>query len=214
MDWIKKVIREVAELHAIIYGCAGEFASQAFCDVADERLRQQLVEGWTPEHDDAHPEGELAMAAGCYALNAASSLTGDYIDPDATGVPVPWPWAPEWWKPKTTREDLVRAAALLLAEIERMDRAKAQQEQPAAELWCIRIPGPEDIFAMPSREAAEQEKASHDAAITTWYQNPTVDKKYLPSLENMMAVVEPWPYDAESHAEDLLNQAGEQEQPA
>ena len=34
-----------------------------------------------------------------------------------------WPWEPRWWKPKNPRRDLVRAAALLIAEIERLDRA-------------------------------------------------------------------------------------------
>lgn len=36
-----------------------------------------------------------------------------------------WPWtgwATEWFKPKDDRYNLVRAAALLLAEIERLDR--------------------------------------------------------------------------------------------
>jgi len=34
-----------------------------------------------------------------------------------------WPWAEKWWKPKNERRDLVKAAALILAEIERLDRA-------------------------------------------------------------------------------------------
>ena len=34
-----------------------------------------------------------------------------------------WPWAASWWKPKNRRRDLVRAAALIVAEIERIDRA-------------------------------------------------------------------------------------------
>jgi len=36
-----------------------------------------------------------------------------------------WPWNMVWWKPKNYRRDLVKAAALLVAEIERLDR-KAQ----------------------------------------------------------------------------------------
>ena len=96
--------------------------SQAIDDVVAERKRQVDVEGWSAEHDDGHAEGALACAAGCYALNAGSSNTADFIDPDATGVPVPWPWVAKWWKPKDTRKDLVRAAALIIAEIERIDR--------------------------------------------------------------------------------------------
>ena len=35
--------------------------------IAAERQRQVDVEGWTPAHDDEHDEGELAIAAACYA---------------------------------------------------------------------------------------------------------------------------------------------------
>lgn len=87
--------------------------SKAASDVLAERQGQIEREGWTPEHDDEHASGELADAAACYALSG---------DPK---VPPPeWPWATEWWKPKDRRHDLVRAAALLLAEIERLDRAE------------------------------------------------------------------------------------------
>ncbi|HBZ9867442.1 TPA: hypothetical protein MND73_004376 [Salmonella enterica subsp. houtenae] len=43
----------------------------AVCDVIAERYRQQSVEGWTSEHDDEHGDGELALAASCYAENFA-----------------------------------------------------------------------------------------------------------------------------------------------
>ncbi len=72
--------------------------------IAAERRRQVEVEGWTPEHDAEHVNGELAVAASCYA-------TGDYAM---------WPWAPEWLKPKDRLSDLVRAGALIAAEIDRL----------------------------------------------------------------------------------------------
>lgn len=34
-----------------------------------------------------------------------------------------WPWHRVWWKPSTRRRNLVKAGALILAEIERLDRA-------------------------------------------------------------------------------------------
>jgi hypothetical protein len=37
-----------------------------------------------------------------------------------------WPWSVQWWKPKDRRRDLVRAGALIVAEIERLDRAAAR----------------------------------------------------------------------------------------
>jgi hypothetical protein len=90
-------------------------------EVRAERKRHLIEEGWTPEHDDKHDMGEMALAAGCYALNAASERFADGI------VPIFWPWAREWWKPKSRRRDLVRAAALIVAEIERMDRATVER---------------------------------------------------------------------------------------
>ena len=89
-------------------------------DVLAERRRQVEAEGWTPEHDDRHFNGEMAVAAACYA----DPVTG-YLDPRIS-VPRRWPWLRSWWKPKDRRSNLVRAAALLLAEIERIDRAAAR----------------------------------------------------------------------------------------
>jgi len=90
--------------------------SVALADVAAERERQKNVEGWTPDHDDEHECGEMAQAAACYiahnAANLPKSIVANY-----------WPWNLEWWKPKDHRRNLVRAGALILAEIERLDRA-------------------------------------------------------------------------------------------
>lgn len=99
--------------------------SKATEDVLAERQRQKTGEGWTEEHDDEHRTGEIAAAAACYALWAvAQSAENAYwqvaIEEAAKML---WPWDREWWKPKTKRHDLVRAAALLIAEIERLDRA-------------------------------------------------------------------------------------------
>lgn len=96
--------------------------SKAIDDVLAERQRQIDEEGWTAEHDDDHGGGELAAAGASYALHAADTLSASFTpDPDVPGT---WPWDDSWWKPKDPRRDLVRAAALILAEIERMDRAE------------------------------------------------------------------------------------------
>jgi len=86
----------------------------AISDVIAERERQQTVEGWTPKHDDTHNRGELSRAAICYA---------DPLNEMRASPPAKWPWDATWWKPKDRRADLVRAGALILAEIERLDRA-------------------------------------------------------------------------------------------
>jgi hypothetical protein len=94
--------------------------------IAAERQRQIDVEGWTPEHDDEHaPQrgrgdvGQMAEAAICYIVGS-------------TGVhDLNWPWAMRWWKPRSYRENLVRAGALIAAEIDRVDRAEAAKAQDA-----------------------------------------------------------------------------------
>lgn len=97
-------------------------------DVARERERQLSVEGWSAQHDDRHDKGEMAMAAACYAaperMFRANEIVGRGYEP-MTSYTDAWPWEDRWWKPKDRRRDLVRAAALIVAEIERLDRAAA-----------------------------------------------------------------------------------------
>ena len=107
--------------------------TKAAQDVLAERRRQIEAEGWTPEHDDEHGAGELARAAAAYALDA-----GNRLDPHAvTGGEAPsfWPWhggrprEARWWKPSDPRRNLVKAGALILAEIERLDRMGGSDER-------------------------------------------------------------------------------------
>ena len=84
-----------------------------------ERFRQVEAEGWSLEHDDAHKQGELALAGACYAEAAGAPR-------DKT--PIDWPWSDEWWKPAGFRRDLVRAVALIIAEGERFDRQRKRRQ--------------------------------------------------------------------------------------
>lgn len=85
-----------------------------------ERQRQIEQEEWTLEHDDSHQHGEMAAAAAAYAnWSVAYGSPGD-------PVPLPWPWEPHWWKPSPDPiRNLVKAGALIVAEIERLQRAGA-----------------------------------------------------------------------------------------
>lgn len=100
-----------------------EEAPSPIAEIAAERKRQIGKEGWDREHDDEHIDGALARAGACYAANASASLRGD-----CKGIPphqsIGCPWSIEWWKPKGPRRDLIRAAALIVAEIERLDRSR------------------------------------------------------------------------------------------
>ncbi|MBW2958071.1 hypothetical protein [Hafnia phage yong2] len=100
-------------------------------DIIAERQRQIIEEGWTPERDDSYSCGELAGAAACYAryTNARGWVfPTNPTDYQSAGEPLDWPWDAEWWKPSNPRRDLVKAGALILAEIERMDRIAPAQE--------------------------------------------------------------------------------------
>jgi hypothetical protein len=104
-----------------------QHAMPAWRDVVRERRRQIGVEGWTPEHDDGHDAGSLAAAGSAYAIAAADKLH-PYSQGDADFYRQPpdaWPWHFKWWKPKDPRTALVKAGALILAEIERIDRAQS-----------------------------------------------------------------------------------------
>lgn len=95
--------------------------------VAEERHRQISKEGWSIAHDDNHIEGELARAGAAYILPL------EYRQVQNRGpfakLPVSWPWAAEWYKP--TPEDrireLVKGAALAVAEIERLQRIEHKE---------------------------------------------------------------------------------------
>lgn len=94
---------------------------EAARDVLAERAAHVTREGWTPEHDDRHSDFEMAKAASCYARHAA--YPPEVRHRRHASMPTAWPWPVWWWKPKDPRRDLVRAAALIIAEIERLDRA-------------------------------------------------------------------------------------------
>jgi len=82
--------------------------------IAAERERQIIIKGWTAEHDDAHTDGSLAMAASCYARIAGQTAPASWVG---------WPWG-DGWEPSGDRvRDLVKAGALIAAEIDRLNRA-------------------------------------------------------------------------------------------
>lgn len=84
--------------------------SSAISDVIAERLRQQSAKGFTTQQDDTYIGGELAAAAICY------------IEPMEAESYWPADWHDDSFKPSDYRRNLVKAGALLIAEIERLDR--------------------------------------------------------------------------------------------
>ena len=91
-----------------------------------ERQRQIEKEGWTAERDDVvHADGGLAAAAVCYIKH-----DGEWPFPlRSDRSPLGWPWDSEWWKPKDRISNLVRAGALIAAEIDRLQRMKENSDE-------------------------------------------------------------------------------------
>lgn len=94
--------------------------------IALERQAHRAREGWTDEHDDEHAMGELALAGAHYAAVAGEQAQGEQ-GPFAPN-PDLWPWDAKWFKPKDQLSNLVRAGALIAAEIDRLLRLQAEDE--------------------------------------------------------------------------------------
>lgn len=79
----------------------------------------------TTEQEDGMVDGELASAAGVYALAHGPHRKAER----ATVFNWFWPWPREAFGLSTPRATLLHAASLIIAEIERLDRAAAKAKQ-------------------------------------------------------------------------------------
>lgn len=126
-------VREHARQTIIEHGGTPEFADEmiamatAACEamnamplsglelIEEERLRQLETEGYDSEHDAQHDTGKLWRAGVAYA----------------TGNRHWWPWDIDSYKPEAREEehptvrDLVKAGALIAAELDRLQRRDA-----------------------------------------------------------------------------------------
>lgn len=94
--------------------------------IETERRRQITDEGWTAAHDDEEEVLDgLALAASCYAM--PSRIRSLNLDHD--GMPVSWPWHAKYWKPTpfNRKRELVKAGALIAAELDRLLRLENRQ---------------------------------------------------------------------------------------
>lgn len=125
------LVCQLKESHFTAWQAAKTQAVQegfAIKDVINERQRQINQEFYSTENDDEYEQNELLRAAVCYAENVVRRgwVFDSNFGPDVyqeEEVPDLWPWDLDFWKPKNPRRDLVRAAALIIAEIERIDRS-------------------------------------------------------------------------------------------
>ena len=114
----------IADIHKITQQCDA-FAhiltdyvhKPAVRDVMAERERQVNSRGMTSERDDEYAQGVLASSAAAYA------------NPDL--YEFSWRFASDSFKPSDVRKNWVKAAAMIVAEIEKYDRAQAIKDKAA-----------------------------------------------------------------------------------
>lgn len=100
-------LKTVEALVKMLESCTG---TKAIHDVIAERQRLQTVKGFSTEQDDTYVGFQLSAAAICY------------IEPMEAENYWPADWYDDSFKPTDTRRNLIKAAALIIAEIERLDR--------------------------------------------------------------------------------------------
>ena len=93
--------------------------------IADERARQETAEGCSAERDDLNVVGELAWAGAAYAV---AGTAGRRCFAESFLWPAEWDAA--CFKPSSPERNLVKAAALILAELERLARARLSGKAP------------------------------------------------------------------------------------
>jgi len=92
-------------------------AMQVAMKLVSERVRQIQEEGFDPPDDNYYMKGELAVAASIYAMPRDNRVH--------TNIYNEWPWDEVWFKPTPDDrvKELVKAGALIIAEIQRLWRA-------------------------------------------------------------------------------------------
>ena len=106
------------------------FRQAGFALIGADHERERLIQAMR-EAPSIEVTGEQAQSMG-HGLAIKDAHGWLFIEarpyaPSAfTAPPSMWPWTSEWWKPSTRRRMLVKAAALILSEIERLDRAASR----------------------------------------------------------------------------------------
>lgn len=119
---------DTSQLREYIAPEGTKLMSDALYDVAVERWRQVEEEGFLPEDDDLVFSGTLSRMGACYATHVSDFFDRDELTRETLNEYQQAPFSEDWpgarcpWKPSFPRHDLVKAAALILAEIERIDR--------------------------------------------------------------------------------------------
>lgn len=96
--------------------------------ITAERKRQVWQEGFSAKRDDKYGK-ELARAAESYLASWTSPDVWDGVKQFPPRPTWNWPWSKKWWKPSADPiRNLVKAGALIAAEIDRLQRKKARKK--------------------------------------------------------------------------------------
>ena len=104
--------------------------SDVFKEIATERELHRAK--WSADHDDGYSKGQLAVGAACYAAGSDLRRPRDHRGLtwgwySLQDMEMLWPWPGEEGKltKHDRRKQLLIAAAMCIAEIERLDRAES-----------------------------------------------------------------------------------------
>lgn len=117
---VSKELDSLKAENARLAEIVGKLDQGAIRLIAAERQKQITKYGFGAEHDDKYVEGQLVNAAGCILV--------PFILVPFIGAAT-WPWSVDWYdriKSHCHTQQLVIAASLLAAEIDRCNREAAQ----------------------------------------------------------------------------------------
>lgn len=100
------------------------------------------------------------------------------------------------------------AGSLIAAYLAAPSAATAAQQQPSTPLWCLHIPGPDDLHAAPSNEEAVKAAAAYNAYMRSYWEKRAAGLTaeqidHYPAIESYLAHVVPWPWEPAGHAESV-----------
>lgn len=108
-------------------------SGEALSRLLRERIEQVERHGYTRSHDADHQEGEIGLGALAYLCAGLAVELGDGFDEAAArqaacldSAANVWPWPRELFRPHDYETCLVKAGAMILAELDRKIAAREQ----------------------------------------------------------------------------------------
>lgn len=134
IDWLVKMELDLVPmplLERMADDLLSEMGLTSIFELVLTERAMQVTKGFDADHDDGHVNGELNLASLEYARAALEQEhLGNTSEPSEW-----WPFEAKAWKPrKTPLGNLIVALAFLIAEAERIERAKAAPADLLGEL--------------------------------------------------------------------------------